>query len=279
MTTLEIKTITPQYATQLLSANTKNRNVKSSVVQQYARAMTEGRWMLSPDAIAISTDGVLLNGQHRLMAVCSSGKSVEFSIMFNADSRSFPVMDVGCKRNGADALSINGIKNATAAAAISRCLLDLAAADGTQKLSSWRRSQPDEILDFCIAFPRVLGATEKARRAYKGGDQVIRSIAVLGMLYYLLDDDEHWFVDSISSGENLCKDSPAFALRRFVMKRKAAGMNITQEALIPAALHVADKHLKNQSLSVIRLGQVKKIPDFAVKKVAQISLWREARSA
>ena len=51
-------------ARTLIGLNTKNRKIRNSRVDQYAEAITDGRWQLSPDAIAVE-NGQLVNGQHR----------------------------------------------------------------------------------------------------------------------------------------------------------------------------------------------------------------------
>ena len=45
-----------------------NRTLSTKRAKEYFDAMVAGRWLLSPDAIAVTADGFVLNGQHRLYA-------------------------------------------------------------------------------------------------------------------------------------------------------------------------------------------------------------------
>lgn len=102
----EIKIISPELAKTLLEANTHNRAVSNVRVDSMARNMAAGEWKLTPETISFGTDGVLLNGQHRLKAVVKSGVSVPFLIAYDADPACFPVIDQGSPRDSAPSTSV-----------------------------------------------------------------------------------------------------------------------------------------------------------------------------
>lgn len=68
--------VTPALAKQWLEKNTNNRNVNFAKVKKMAKDMREGHWDTTHQGIAIATDGTLVDGQHRLMAVVESGVTV-----------------------------------------------------------------------------------------------------------------------------------------------------------------------------------------------------------
>jgi hypothetical protein len=92
----------------LETTNTKNRPVKDSVVNQYARDMKGGRWQRTTTPIKFDADGVLLDGQHRLWAVVESQQTVEFLIARNVNPDERNVQDIGSRRTVADILSFEG---------------------------------------------------------------------------------------------------------------------------------------------------------------------------
>jgi hypothetical protein len=47
-----------------------NREFSKARMQTYAETMSEGKWYSTPDPIVVTTDGHLINGQHRLAAGC-----------------------------------------------------------------------------------------------------------------------------------------------------------------------------------------------------------------
>ena len=78
---ISLQTIDPDMAREILGFNTGNfRNPDKLRIEKYANDMANGNWKFSGDSIKIS-DGVLLDGQHRLLAVIKSGKSIQTIIV------------------------------------------------------------------------------------------------------------------------------------------------------------------------------------------------------
>lgn len=110
---LEIKqvVITPEQAEELLKMNINNRSVRPRKVNELADAMKRGEWEMSNDAIVISEGNILLNGQHRLMAVVKSGVACPFILYTGAQDSSFDIMDTPTIRRISDVISRKGGKN------------------------------------------------------------------------------------------------------------------------------------------------------------------------
>jgi hypothetical protein len=94
--------ITPQTAQAMLRGNTGNRHLSPARVEHYARMMREGLWTISNDAICVSPEGRLLNGQHRLSAIVMTGVAVRMPVMENVTEAAFKNMDQGRKRSVSD---------------------------------------------------------------------------------------------------------------------------------------------------------------------------------
>jgi len=102
--------ITPAKAAELLQANIKNRRAKSPVILKYVKEMSEGRWKEDTfELIKISKTGVILDGQHRLMAVVKANIPIYFHIVYGLEDSIFDVLDTGSVRNATDVFKINGI--------------------------------------------------------------------------------------------------------------------------------------------------------------------------
>ena len=112
MENVKVMSITPEIAEEMLKKNTRNRHVNKQRVLVYAKAMTEGTWALSTDAIGFDTDGVLINGQHRLLAVVKSGVTCQFLVSQGMDKGTVAVIDNGQARNPAHTMQLNGVGNA-----------------------------------------------------------------------------------------------------------------------------------------------------------------------
>lgn len=110
---LEVKQviITPEYAEELLKMNVNNRVVRSKKVAELAEVMKRGEWELTNDAIVVSEGNILLNGQHRLMAVVMSRVPCPFILFTGANDSAFDVMDTPVVRRISDAIARKGGKN------------------------------------------------------------------------------------------------------------------------------------------------------------------------
>lgn len=104
------QTITPAKAAQLLEANTSNRPLSRSIVRSFAEAMARGEWKTTHQGIAIDTNGVLVDGQHRLAAIVEADMPMKLTVFTEVSPDSFDVLDTGKKRNAADVLAIEGEK-------------------------------------------------------------------------------------------------------------------------------------------------------------------------
>ena len=113
-----IRTITPEYAGMLLKHNHNNRPINRVTVEDYKAQMNKGLWRLNGEPIIISCNGNLLDGQHRLIAVCESGKTIQSFVTTGVDDSTFVTIDTGRVRTGADVFNIEEIPNATQKAAI-----------------------------------------------------------------------------------------------------------------------------------------------------------------
>lgn len=101
-----IETITPDEARKYLDSNTHNRAPISKAIDEYARAMREGQWSLNGQSIVFDADGVLIDGQNRLMACVMSGVPFQTWVVRGvADARAFVTTDVGRSRNARDMLT------------------------------------------------------------------------------------------------------------------------------------------------------------------------------
>lgn len=77
------KLMTPEAAKRILERGGSNRDVKKDFVTLYAHLMSTGKWDGRVSPIMLRPDGSVADGQHRLMAVVSSGVDVWMYIIEN----------------------------------------------------------------------------------------------------------------------------------------------------------------------------------------------------
>jgi hypothetical protein len=103
--------VTPLLAQKYLEVNTSNRRVREQTVYRYAKDMANGRWKEDTgEPIKVSRSGIILDGQHRLLAVVKSKSTIPFHFAKNIKDSVFDVLDTGAGRSASDIFEISGIK-------------------------------------------------------------------------------------------------------------------------------------------------------------------------
>lgn len=103
----KIVNVTPDIAKDIIeNHNSNNRSIKKSRVELYAQQMARGEWELNGESIVIDDNGDLKDGQHRLLAVIKSGKTIQMNFVTGVSSRC-EIYDRGSGRTIRDIISIN----------------------------------------------------------------------------------------------------------------------------------------------------------------------------
>lgn len=214
---VSIEVVTPALAEEWLKQNTNNRPIKPTVIERYVRMMEANAWQLSGDPIRFNGDGSLLDGQHRLQAVVESGKDIESVVIRGLTHESQEVMDTGAKRNFGDVLALRGYKNTTSlAAAITFGLryendwLKIHKHPTVNEQLTWLHQHPE-----VIEYVNVVANSSVMRLANK--------TVVAAIMHYTAKEmpgEAEYFFLRAGEGINLEKDSPEFALAKFMMNQK-----------------------------------------------------------
>ncbi len=106
-----ITTITPKMAEAFLRRNRSNRPINKSTLAGYVNDMANDRWRLTHQGIAFDKEGNLVDGQHRLTAICMSGRSQDFWVFHGVPQT--PIMDRGLQRSIKDCLTFAGMDGVT----------------------------------------------------------------------------------------------------------------------------------------------------------------------
>ena len=81
----QVMDVTPELAQAWLKQNTFNRPISAPTVRRYASDMSNGRWKLNHQGLAFSEEGVLVDGQHRLMAIVKADSTVKMMVTWGAN--------------------------------------------------------------------------------------------------------------------------------------------------------------------------------------------------
>jgi hypothetical protein len=96
-------------ASEWLSKNTHNRRIRVSWVKELTRRILCGLWELTNQGIAFDPHGLLVDGQHRLLAIVASGKTVPVWVFTDVPLEVQLAVDDHGKRTPFDSISLSDI--------------------------------------------------------------------------------------------------------------------------------------------------------------------------
>lgn len=94
--------VNPESAKEFLEHNTHNRKMADRPVAQLAADMAAGLYQITHQGVALSDDGVLLDGQHRLQAIIESNTTQTLLVTRGLPTHTQVAMDGGRKRLASD---------------------------------------------------------------------------------------------------------------------------------------------------------------------------------
>lgn len=211
---VELQLITPELAQQWLQVNFRNRNQRPKQILAHTRDMLMDAWRFIGDTIKFSSDGRLLDGQHRLEAIVKARTPQWLIVVFGIDPDAFDVIDAGAKRTGADMFKLAGYRYPTLLASVASMALTQGGVARKQlthsELLRAVREDPDLYTVVNEEMPRLLALDGLA------------SGTVIAYSYYRLakidDQSARVFFDGLNSLAQLPAHSPILALHRHLPK-------------------------------------------------------------
>jgi len=222
--TFGVEHITPAFAERVLETkNAKNRKVKPANLKRLISSIDNGEWILTNQGIAFDADGNLLDGQHRLLAICKTGKTLPIMVARNMDPKIFNCVDTGTARTAADGLYIKGsAASKHLAAGIKVYLLYRNYPKGT-----WRN----------VTVPTHIEIHNEYERQKEDWDKIINEMGIyhrkfhcfhlsVGVPFYKLVLEKNYkkeilseFFKQFSEGVNLEIDNPILSFRNQLMQK------------------------------------------------------------
>lgn len=236
--------VTPEMATGWLGKNVSNRRKRNNVISALARAIRCRLWMVNGEAIIIDTDGNLLDGQHRLEAIVSTGVPIPCMVAFNIRRAAFLTLDQGSKRTAGDVLGMEGVPHHSDVAAS----LSYPWRHEHQMLGSEVVGRPNasaaELLDLLNNHQGILKSS-----AYFASKQAGR-IAKPGMfifLHYVCTNrhpDQEQFFDNVLTGVGITdRDSVAFLLRKRLIDNAANKAKLPPIDILALSIKAWNMHI------------------------------------
>jgi hypothetical protein len=226
--------ITPTWAAEVLETrNTRNRDINKFRVAVYAQDMKNGAWGFSAQGISFDDQGCLLDGQHRLTAIVTTGITVRMCVAFGVprnqktadgfDLDGMDVLDRQYARSIGQQLTIaHGVPNGKLVAAICGCIRTIASGTRSQSITT---AQTLRIID--IYYPSIEAVVG---RGWVSGDKKCSVLGVLTLFNAAWPDEERAFSTGLAKMADLPARSPILALRRWLMSHAGQLGGGTQRA-------------------------------------------------
>jgi hypothetical protein len=250
-----IVTATKQLVDALLSMNTRNRRPKESHISRLATDCEDGNFLLTASGIGVSSTGVLLDGQNRLMAIREAGyPPVQFVLVTGLEDESQRVVDRHAKRSLSDALTIYmNITVSSHMVALANALADFGATRGISVPFTYRdRGAKGTITDSKLGdFMSEHGdLTARIVSTTKGAKAPV--MAAIWVYAYHHEDGAMDFARQVATGAGISEDSPAYRLRAAIFRMRSSNGAAGRMELFKLAVTACIHHHHEREVKLLR---------------------------
>ena len=238
----ETMIVTPEYARHILKFYNKNNRRPSAVhVDRLSSDMLNGDWVQSGQTITFDTTGNLLDGQHRLLAIISTGIQQEFLMVYGLEREAFAAINNGLPLTGAKILEMDGFgENSATINALARSAI-IYEANGSIDSNSKKgfhglnKITATQTRHFLSANPNIVNYVDR----YKKVQVVPQSVS--SFCYWLLSSIDQpkaeEYLDQIFLGVGLNPNSLEYYLfNKFQRSRNAVQNKMSKQTMIANAI-------------------------------------------
>lgn len=245
--------VTPAMAEKWLENNTYNRNISRKHIDRLKKDIAAGRYHVIHQGVAFNENSILLDGQHRLIALSELNVSIWMLVTTGLPAAAQQAMDSGRKRGVGDWYEGKYRYERAAAARLS---VAWQVTPGNPTMQSFRTSLRDltttEVLDLLSdedseAIESLATVSGQASRSL----QVITHANLLGAVvaYGLEIDDAEEFLTGIHEIGGLEKGDPRIALVRMRFRSSKPYTQIEQFAFVMRAI---DRWMNDKPMNTIK---------------------------
>jgi hypothetical protein len=246
--------VTPEIAQYLLdTTNLKNpRPIRDQHVNKLAIDMSQGRWEFNSVPIVIGSDGILLDGQHRLTACVLSGCAFETVIALGINPSASVTYDTNMVRSTGTIAHTQGILNSHACCAVANLLL-IHENWGIQGMNNDNRQPSKTQIIARAAADKKLQLIASHCQAWGAG---LVHPRIINFTYYLFSNQEPHladrFFEEFRNGANIADDNPVFQLRKRLFTNKISKAKIRPLEIIALFFKAWNAYKKDRPVRELR---------------------------
>lgn len=218
--------LTPELATKLLDESNRkflNRKVKPKQVKKLMRKIMSDRYKPTHQAIAITTENYMCDGQHRALAVQGTGIGVAIWLVRNVPPDAIAAIDRGAGRTAAQDLHMRGDSAADDKLRLLRRMLELLGFDSTTVTDDEEYDKWMPLFGESIEF--ILPYLERAERC-------VKNAPVMGAIAFAYPKNKRLvteFAEQVVTGDMIQQGDPAHTLRRYCNSHSIKGQQARSE--------------------------------------------------
>jgi len=244
----EVRVMAKDLVDTLLGMNTNNRAIKQKIVDMYKKEITKGNWMLTNQGIGVSSDMVLIDGQHRLMALKETGyPMVEMVIVWGIHPDAQKYVDIHAKRSMRDIFhfvydtQIGGLVPAICAM--------IQKVKGT--LGSSEVIVPSESFETYDEYKEEIDSLEPIKNGKRLSAPVLAAVVMAFKSYPSRTLDIIGFMNRVTANENLNRKMPEWHLNSYLASARGGGASIQKEKYAKT-LKAIEYFLSGKEMGVLR---------------------------
>ena len=236
----------------LLEMNVGNRRIREKWSDYFKAQAHKGDLILTNQGIGVSCDGVLIDGQHRLMGIAAAGyPAVQLLVVYGLPVAAKAVIDIGVNRSVSDILHF-----AFGRPEVTSSMVAATRAWGVHvlKFTGLNKIPPTQIFEWYMEIGDSLRAIFEIPQASKLSGPVL---AVVTHRIHRHPSDQPavmLFLEKLISGVDLSNNSPILRLREW-MKDNPSANRATQQARFDRTVSALIAHLQGMSLSKLYIRE------------------------
>lgn len=259
MITTKLETITKELAEKYLKFNPQNRNVRWQHVETLKQDILAGRFLTTHQGIAFGSDGNLIDGQHRLLAIAAAGREVKILVTRgvephvngNLDLFAMDVIDNGKNRSAADQLNLmHGVANASRVVGAVRTIGDICFGTRVKGAMTVTRAVP---------LLSIFGKEIEAMIEIASSSKVANKTACIGVLAFASKIDNAVaceFMRAMATGEEIKSGDPVYAVREHVIAKGAGGDRTARLWFTEALANAFYNTMKGTTIRLLKAGSL-----------------------
>ena len=243
---VELREITPEMAKSMLDRNTKNRPISQLQVKSLAKEITEDRWKINGDTIRFNGN-VLIDGQHRLLAVLKAGKPIKTLVVEGLESDVFQTIDIGKIRSQGDTLAVEGHSNSKELASMLSYVERYMTGQCLKKTTYTNA----EILVLCAKYP---DAKDYMANCHHGRGLVPRALLMACNYLFSKKDPEKAarFIRALIYGKDISDENAVYILRERLMRNALSKSKLTTTYIFALIIKAWNADRQGKRLKVLK---------------------------